>query len=302
MASEAGISGSTCKAPGCSNPGTFRCPTCRELGVTDQNFCSQECFKADWDEHKLIHKAAKALVQQAAGARGVKVPKKFDGYVFTGKLRPGDVSSMMRVPPGIPRPDYALTGVPTSENALRGSNLIPVLTDEEADCMRRACRIGREVLDVGAQLVRPGATGDEIDRAVFAACVERGAYPSPLNYHAFPKSLCVSVNECICHGIPDSRPLVDGDIVNLDISVFTAEGFHADLNETFLVGGVDDKARRLVRWVGWVCLSPPAPRRQSRGAGARPSWRPVQVCLRVPARRRLRVPPRRHVPRPRRCQ
>lgn len=140
MASEADAPSSTCKAPGCDKPGTFRCPTCRELGVPDQTFCSQECFKAAWDSHKLIHKAAKAIVQQAAGARGVKVPKRFDGYCFTGKLRPGEVSPMMRVPAGIPRPDYALTGVPTSENALRGSNIIPVLTDAEADCMRRACQ------------------------------------------------------------------------------------------------------------------------------------------------------------------
>lgn len=74
--------------------------------------------------------------------------------------------------------------------------------------------------------------------------MERNAYPSPLNYHQFPKALCTSVNEVICHGIPDMRPLVDGDIVNLDISVYH-NGYHADLNETFFVGDVDQEGRKV---------------------------------------------------------
>ena len=95
------------------------------------------------------------------------------------------------------------------------------------------------MLDIASAALRPGVTGEEIDKIVFAATVERGCYPSPLNYHGFPKSLCVSVNEVICHGIPDSRPLEEGDIVNLDISLYTPEGFHADLNETFAIGEAD---------------------------------------------------------------
>lgn len=112
--------------------------------------------------------------------------------------------------------------------------------------MREAGRIAREVLDAGRAVVRVGASGDDVDRAIFAACVERNVYPSPLNYHGFPKSVCVSVNEVICHGIPDTRPFEDGSIVNLDVTIYH-RGFHADLNETFLVGNVDEESKRLVR-------------------------------------------------------
>ena len=86
--------------------------------------------------------------------------------------------------------------------------------------MRAAGRLAAEVLEMAGGLVRPGVTTDAIDRAVHAMCVERGAYPSPLNYGRFPKSVCTSVNECICHGIPDSRVLREGDIVNIDVTVY----------------------------------------------------------------------------------
>ena len=70
-------------------------------------------------------------------------------------------------------------------------------------------------------------------------------YPSPLNYRGFPKSVCTSVNNCVCHGIPDDRPLADGDIVNVDVTVFL-DGYHGDCSKTFLVGNVDSKGRKLV--------------------------------------------------------
>ena len=76
--------------------------------------------------------------------------------------------------------------------------------------------------------------------------VEHGAYPSPLNYHGFPKSVCTSVNEVICHGIPDARELRDGDIVNVDVSCYL-NGYHGDLNETFVVGAADEKTKKLVK-------------------------------------------------------
>jgi len=100
-------------------------------------------------------------------------------------------------------------------------------------------------LDVAAKMVQVGVTCQDIDNAVFEACVERECYPSPLNYRGFPKSCCTSVNEVICHGIPDTRPLEDGDILNIDITVYK-NGFHGDLNETFLVGTVDESGRKLV--------------------------------------------------------
>ncbi|CAI5940158.1 unnamed protein product [Closterium sp. NIES-65] len=86
--------------------------------------------------------------------------------------------------------------------------------------MREAGQLAARVRDHAGTLVKPGVTTDEIDRAVHEMIIEAGAYPSPLNYAGFPKSVCTSVNECICHGIPDSRPLEDGDIINIDVTVY----------------------------------------------------------------------------------
>lgn len=88
-------------------------------------------------------------------------------------------------------------------------------------------------------MVRPGITTDQLDEALVQAATERKCYPSPLGYHGYPKSVCTSVNEVICHGIPDQRPLRDGDIINLDVTLYH-NGFHGDLNATYPVG---DKAR-----------------------------------------------------------
>ena len=112
--------------------------------------------------------------------------------------------------------------------------------------MRVVCKLGREVLDEGARAIAVGVTTDEIDRVVHEACIERDCYPSPLNYCNFPKSVCTSVNEVICHGIPDMYKLKDGDIVNIDVSVYH-NGFHADLNETYYVGNVDAASKHLVK-------------------------------------------------------
>ncbi|KAK5097521.1 Methionine aminopeptidase 1 [Lithohypha guttulata] len=105
--------------------------------------------------------------------------------------------------------------------------------------MRKSCKLAREVLDIVGAAVKPGVTTDKLDEICHNACIERNSYPSPLNYNSFPKSICTSVNEVICHGIPDQRPLEDGDIVNLDVSLWF-EGYHSDLNETYYVG---EKAR-----------------------------------------------------------
>jgi len=94
-------------------------------------------------------------------------------------------------------------------------------------------------------MVKPGVTTEEIDKAVHEFIISQDAYPSPLNYYSFPRSCCTSVNEIICHGIPDTRPLQEGDIVNLDISVYK-DGFHGDLNETYFVGAVGESSKMLV--------------------------------------------------------
>jgi methionyl aminopeptidase len=129
--------------------------------------------------------------------------------------------------------------------SIRQSTVIKVLTPVEIEAMKKVCKMGREILDIGGNAIKVGVTTDEIDRLIHEATIERNAYPSPLNYNGFPKSCCTSVNEAICHGIPDQRPLQDGDILNIDVSVYF-EGFHADLNETYLVGNVDEAGRKLV--------------------------------------------------------
>jgi len=126
------------------------------------------------------------------------------------------------------------------------------VTDDQIERMRRAGRIAREVLDAVLAEVRPGVSTDELDRIAHELIVASGGYPSPLNYMGFPKSICTSVNEVVVHGIPDSRVLVEGDIVNCDVTVFY-DGVHGDCSETVFVGEVDHAAKKLVR-VTWECL------------------------------------------------
>ncbi len=154
-------------------------------------------------------------------------------------IRPGMVSPRRPVPSAIARPDYAITGIPAARDSRA------VRTPDEIERMRIACRVGAEVLVEVGKAVQPGITTDELDRIGHEAYIARGAYPSPLNYKGFPKSLCTSVNEIICHGIPDSRKLVEGDIVNVDVTAYI-EGMHGDTNATFFVGDVDDASRQLV--------------------------------------------------------
>lgn len=182
---------------------------------------------------------------------------------YTGTLRAHRVSPQRTVAPtaanATDRPDYAdhRTGYPSSEAAAAASfrPKIPVLSGLEQKSLRRAGRIGREVLDLAALAVQPGVRCDEIDAIVHEATLNRKAYPSPLNYYGFPKSVCTSVNEVICHGVPDGYELQSGDIVNIDVTVYF-EGFHADLNETYFVGGrdaVEPDTLRLVQ-TAYECL------------------------------------------------
>ncbi|KAK3710544.1 hypothetical protein QZH41_009364, partial [Actinostola sp. cb2023] len=98
---------------------------------------------------------------------------------------------------------------------------------------------------VSVQLCLVGLTTEELDSVLYQSIIDHGAYPSPLNYKGFPKSVCTSVNNVTVHGIPNSYSLKDGDIISVDVSVFIG-GVHGDLCETFLVGGVDDAGRKLV--------------------------------------------------------
>ena len=158
----------------------------------------------------------------------------------TDHIRPGHVSPVRPVPPEIPRPPYAETGV-----AVRRSEP-HVRTPDVIERMRRAGRAAGEILQAVGAAVAPGVTTDELDALCHEECIRRGGYPSPLNYNDFPKSLCTSVNEVICHGIPDDRALIDGDIVNLDVTIFL-DGVHGDTNATFPVGTIDPASADLIR-------------------------------------------------------
>jgi methionyl aminopeptidase len=156
------------------------------------------------------------------------------------RVRPRVVSPLRTVPDGIQRPDYAESDSPllTDEPMVKSEELIAR--------MRTACEIASAVLETTAASIGVGVTTDEIDKVCHEATIGLGAYPSPLNYNGFPKSVCTSVNEVICHGIPDSRPLVDGDIVNLDVTVYV-DGVHGDTNATYPVGRIDPESERLIR-------------------------------------------------------
>jgi len=166
--------------------------------------------------------------------------KKYKRCHRTTLLRAGAVGPERAVPPEILRPDYVETGTPVR------STETAVKTPEVIARMRAAGKIARDVLAETGAAVAVGVTTDELDRVAHEAHVSRGVYPSPLRYRGFPKSVCTSVNEVICHGIPDDRALVDGDIVNLDITVYV-DGVHGDTNATFCVGRVDPESRRLVK-------------------------------------------------------
>ena len=121
------------------------------------------------------------------------------------------MSPQRTVPDSVEKPDYANGSDPKGENG----HTIHIHSAKEISGVRDACKIGRAALDLAANCVRPGITTEAIDLAVHNFCVAQDAYPSPLNYRLFPKSCCTSVNEVICHGIPDARPLEEGDIVNV---------------------------------------------------------------------------------------
>ena len=174
------------------------------------------------------------------GADAVEARKKGSDTHRRG-IRPGTVSPMRSVPPHIPRPDYAETGRPS-----RSPDGPEVKSPDVIARMRRACKAAAQVLELTGAAVRPGITTDELDAIAHEAYIKLGGYPSTLNYHGYPKSLCTSVNEVICHGIPDSRALEEGDIVNLDITIFL-EGVHGDCSATFFVGKVDPDSERLVK-------------------------------------------------------
>jgi len=152
---------------------------------------------------------------------------------------PGHQSPRRTVPASIPRPEYVGRPAPVH---YAGSDVVAPATIER---IRIASRIAAQALVEVGRHVAPGVTTDELDRIGHEFLVAHDAYPSTLGYRGFPKSLCTSVNEVICHGIPDSTVLLDGDLVNVDITAYIG-GVHGDTNATFGVGELDDESRLLV--------------------------------------------------------
>jgi len=156
-----------------------------------------------------------------------------------GTLVPGTISPRRAVPRAISRPEYVDRPAP---RPFTGSE---VKTPETIARIRRAGRLAAQALEVVGRAVAPGVTTDELDRIGHEFLVANGAYPSTLGYRGFPKSLCTSLNEVICHGIPDSTVLTEGDIVNVDITAYV-DGVHGDNNATFGVGQIDAESQALI--------------------------------------------------------
>jgi methionyl aminopeptidase len=157
---------------------------------------------------------------------------------MTTLLRPGRISPTRKVPAHIKRPEYVGRAEPKKGDS-------DVQTPETIEKMRIAGRIAAQALEEVGKHVTPGVTTDELDRIGHEFLCDHDAYPSTLGYRGYPKSLCTSINEVICHGIPDDTLLRDGDIVNVDITAFIG-GVHGDTDATFLVGDVDEESRLLV--------------------------------------------------------
>ena len=157
-----------------------------------------------------------------------------------GKLTPGKPTPIRKVPASIERPEYAWKDE-VQENV--GEPLVQ--TAETIERMREASKIAANALAVAGAAVKPGVTTDEIDRVAHEFMCDHGAYPSTLGYRGFEKSCCVSLNEIVCHGIPDTTVIQEGDIVNIDVTAYK-NGVHGDTNATFLAGEVTQEHRDLV--------------------------------------------------------
>ncbi|CAO2830043.1 unnamed protein product [Amaranthus hypochondriacus] len=189
---------------------------------------------------------AKRLLGLEEAMRIRRERERRDSYVKRPPLRRGRVSPCLPVPDHIQKPPYVGLKLPELSKEYQ------VHDSDGIARMREAGELAARVLDYAGTLVKPSVTTDEIDKAVHQMIIDAGAYPSPLGYGGFPKSVCTSVNECMCHGIPDSRQLQDGDIINIDVTVYL-NGYHGDTSKTFLCGNVSNEMKRLVK-VTQECL------------------------------------------------
>ena len=157
----------------------------------------------------------------------------------TGSLMPGVVSKPLAVPKSITRPEYVGKRAPAEWTG--GHTKSP----EQVEKIRAAGKLAAQAIELAGNSIAPGMKTNDLDEIVHEFLIENGAYPSTLGYRGFPKSCCTSVNEIICHGIPDDLEIQDGDIVNIDVTAYLA-GFHGDSNRTFKVGNVSEEVSLLV--------------------------------------------------------
>jgi methionyl aminopeptidase len=155
-----------------------------------------------------------------------------------GNTKPGTLSPKRAVPSHIERPEYLFHDGP---EVVTSSD---VKSPEVVERIRRAGKIAAGALQAAGEAAKPGVTTDELDAIAHDYMISHGAYPSALDYMGYPKSVCTSVNEVICHGIPDSRPLEDGDILNIDVTAYI-DGVHGDTCAMFMIGDVDEESRLL---------------------------------------------------------
>ncbi|XP_068637705.1 methionine aminopeptidase 1D, chloroplastic/mitochondrial-like isoform X2 [Aristolochia californica] len=206
--------------------------------------CSQRHLRSLFRYNPGTKHVSMQLPRALSGLTNLFFNKRDKDYLVNNKrknLRPGKVSPRLPVPDHIMKPPYV------GSRQSPGISTGPEVHDEKGkECMRASGRLAAQVLEYAGTLVKPGVKTDEIDKAVHQMIIDNGAYPSPLDYCGFPKSVCTSVNECICHGIPDSRELEDGDIINIDVTVYL-NGYHGDTSATFFCGEVDEEAKTLVK-------------------------------------------------------
>jgi methionyl aminopeptidase len=157
----------------------------------------------------------------------------------SGQLLSGRISESRAVPVGIPRPEYVGRAAPRNYD---GSN---VYDAEQVELIRESGRIAARAVEAVGLAIRAGVTTNELDAIGHAYMIEHDAYPSTLGYRGYPKSVCTSINEVVCHGIPDDTVLNDGDIINIDVTAFK-NGMHGDLSKTFVVGTASDAVTDLV--------------------------------------------------------
>jgi methionyl aminopeptidase len=162
------------------------------------------------------------------------MPRDSSGHLYSGRISPART-----VPAQIARPEYVGRPGPREYD---GSN---VYDTAQIELVRESGRIAAGAVEAVGLAIRPGVTTDELDAVGHRYLIENGAYPSTLSYRGYPKSVCTSINEVICHGIPDDTVLADGDIINIDITAFK-NGVHGDLSKTFLVGEASPVATDLV--------------------------------------------------------